>query len=889
MQQKHPPGPAPLHFQSLGQRLRWHRLRLGLSQEALAEALEVSARSIRRWEQNLAIPQEVARQRLCDQFGLDAGQLLGASVSAELPPVSQPLWCVPFHRNPFFTGRETILQQLYTTLHSRQIAPMAQALSGLGGIGKTQTAVEYAYHFRDHYQALLWVQADTREVLLAGIAKLASVLDLPEHKNPDQRQAVLATQRWLREHTRWLLIVDNLADLDLIEECFPGSIGQILVTTRVHATGTLANRIELAPLSLQEGTLFLLRRAKLLSPEAPLEQASMTNRTTAEAISTLLDGLPLALDQAGAYVEETGSSLASYQAHYQGQQRALLQRRGKISGNHPASVTTTISLSCTRVEQEHLAAAELLRCCAFLHSEAIPEDLLQAGAFCLGTVLGPVAAEPYQLDLALASLRSASLIMLQPETRTLSVHRLVQAVLRDQMEPADACLWNERVVRMLNAAFPKPEFDAWPRCERYLTQTLACGLLTEQASSDLPEAGELCHKVGSYLMERGRYKEAEPLLARAVVLGEQHSIGYPELILRLMRQAELAWRQGKYEFAERLMRRALALSEQHLGPGHARTAEILNDLALLYCNTEKYGEAELLYQRALSILEQQLGARAMETLDTINNLSLLYWKQGKYERVEPLLQRVLHIREEMLGAEHPHTLQGLSNLATLYRGQGRYEEAEILYRRALQTWEQRMGSEHPDTGVMLTNLATLYRMQARFEEAEPLYQRARSIREQQLGPEHPDTALTLSHLATLYRVQARFEEAEPLYQRALRIWEQELEPEYSRIATTLNELAMLYQGQEKYDQAESLHRQAWRIREQQLELDHPDTAVILNDLATLYLKQARFEEAEPLYQQALAICERRLGPLHPQTLKIRDNSNGLLEMRSRAIHRQRNG
>jgi tetratricopeptide (TPR) repeat protein/DNA-binding XRE family transcriptional regulator len=883
MSQKQQRVPPAIQIKSLGQRLRWHRLRMGLSQEALAEVLGVSARSIRRWEQDLAIPQEVARQRLCQQFGIDARQLLGALPDDETPPVSSPIWYVPFHRNPFFTGREAILQQLSSTLHSRKIATMTQALSGLGGIGKTQTALEYAYHFREHYQALLWVQADTRKLLLASIAALAAVLDLPEQRDSDQHQAVLAVQRWLRSHSQWLLIVDNLEELDLIEEFFPGGMGQILVTTRAHATGPLANRIELAPMSVREGALLLLRRAKLLSPEASLEQASAADRAGAEAIAALLDGLPLALDQAGAYLEETGSSLASYQAHFQRQQYVLLQRRGKVAGSHPASVTTTIVLSCERVAREHPEAIELLRCCAFLHAEAIPEEMLQAGASCLGSTLGPVVADPYQLDLALASLRSASLVMRQPETRTLSVHRLVQAVLRDQMEPAEVRQWGERVIAMVNAAFPKPVFESWPQCERLLAQALACIPLIEQGGGSLPEAGELCTRVGMYLMERGRYKEAEALLAQAVVLGEhQPGLDCSTLIFRLMRQAELSWRQGKYEEAERLLRRAQALGEQHLGPSHPRTAEILNDLALLYCSLEKYGQAELLYQQALDVQEQQLGPRAIETLNTVNNLSLLYWKQGKYEQADPLLQRALHIREQQLGSTHPHTIQSLSNLATLYREQGRYEEAEPLYQQALQTWEQQMGPEHPDTAVMLTNLATLYRHQGKYEEAEPLYQRARCIREQQLGPEHPETAITLANLATLYREQGRYEEAELLYQRALHSWEQQLDPEYSRIATALNDLAILYQNQGKYEEAESLHQRARRMYEQQLEADHPDVAVILNSLATLYQRQGRYEEAEPLYQRALEICERRLGPAHPKTVKMHDSYNCLLEKSNRA-------
>jgi hypothetical protein len=172
-----------------------------------------------------------------------------------------------------------------------------------------------------------------------------------------------------------------------------------------------------------------------------------------------------------------------------------------------------------QVASQHPAAAELLRICSFLHPDSIPEELFVAGAPYLGTELGPVVIDSYQFDLALAALRSASLIVRFPETRTLSVPRLVQAVFQDQMEAPQICMWGEQVVCMVNAAFPDGDADGnWTQCERYLAQALACFPLIKALHKYLPEASELLYKASRYLMFHGRHIEAEPLLALAVTL-----------------------------------------------------------------------------------------------------------------------------------------------------------------------------------------------------------------------------------------------------------------------------------------------------------------------------------------------------------------------------------
>jgi tetratricopeptide (TPR) repeat protein len=823
---------------SFGEALRGFRKRRRLSQQTLAALLGVHRNTISVWERGDFLPEsktivlEIARQlHLNDQ---ETRLLLEASLTA-----LSPYWYVPFPRNQFFTGREEILQALHQGLSAQKAVALTQsyALHGLGGIGKTHLALEYAYRHALEYSAVFWIEAETVERIIASFLAIAELLHLSTGSQTNHQQIVGAVQRWLSTHQNWLVIWDNLEDLDLLLQYLPTNrTGALLLTTRRQAIGTLAVSLEITPLSNEEGVTLLLRRSKRLRGLNPQSTLSSKDASSSEATELvhLLEGLPLALDQAGAYIEETGCNLEDYLRRYHEHRPLILARRGTDDGAHPTSVATTIQLAVEQVEQHHPAAANLLRACAFLYPEAIPEELFVTGASHLGPVLGPVVADSYQFDLTLAALRGASLLARHAETRTLSIHRLVQAVLQDQMEPDVTNLWSKRVLLTVNATFPEPTFEVWAQCERCLAQALTCIQLLKTTGTHLPEAGALSYKTGKYLLLRGRYKEATSLLEQALLLGEQqYGLDHPMLIPRLKGQAELLWRQGQYEQATPLLQRILAIGERHLHPEDPEIAETLNNLASIYHSQGKYADAEPLYQRALHLQEQQLGFDHLEVADTLTNLAYLYGGQGKYEQAESLYQRVLCIQEQQLGPQHPKISIPLANLALTYWQQGKYEQAEPLYQRALHIRELQLGPEHPDMAVSLNNLANMYREQGKYEQAEPLYQRALHIQKQQLDDEHPQLAHIFVGLASLYRNQGKYEQAEPLYQRALHIQEQRLGPEHPDIANTFHDLAVFRHKQGKLDEAISLAQRALMIHSQSLGDAHPKTVTAHTHYAQL--------------------------------------------------------
>ncbi len=702
--------------------------------------------------------------------------LLGCSMD-DLTPKSSALpsfWNVPHQRNPFFTGREALLEHLHEALNRGNAVALTQtqAICGLGGIGKTQAVIEYAYRYHYEYEAVFWVKADTRENLFSDFVSMAVLLNLPEQHAEDQSMVVTAVMRWLKTHTRWLLILDNADDLAEVRAFIPTTCGgHILLTTRAQAIGRLAHHIEVETMTPQVGALFLLHRASIIATDAPLERASAADRDAALEIVRELGGLPLALDQAGAYLEESSCSPQDYLSLYRKQRTALLSRRGGFVTDHPEAVATTWLLSFKQVERANSAAADLLRLCAFLDPDAIPEELIVKGAPSLNHALHAVATDPFALNEAIEVLRRSSLVRRNPDTRMLSIHRLVQAAIQDDMERDVQRLWAERALKAVYHTFPgQVEVTTWEECQRCLPQALNCAALIEQWNFTSHEATHVLNQAAYYLRERARYAEAESLFQQALqireqVFGPQHL----DTAQSLYNLGRLYFDQGRYAEAEPLYQRALSLREQALGSNHLEVARTLNSLALMYWAWGvKYEEAECLYQRALPIYEQTVGIEHPYTAHCMNNLALLYVTQGCYTEAEQLHRRVLAIREKILDPVHLDTAQSLQNLAYLHVAQGkqeRYEEAKRLLERSLAIREQLLGFEHPQTAKSLHNLALLYEAKGMYTEAELLYQRALAIREKALGRGNPKTLATVEHYTALLHKMERHKEAMQLETR----------------------------------------------------------------------------------------------------------------------------
>ncbi len=844
---------------STGQRLRRERERLNWSQERLAETLGVTTHSINRWERDKVLPHPHYREQLCRVFDKKPEELFVSSEEPESPPI----WMVPHRRNLYFTGREDAIRYLRDTFTTRKTGASLQtcAISGLGGIGKTQVAIEYAYRHADEYRAILWACADSYQSLTTDFATFAhtDLLNLPEKADTDQAQVVEAVKRWLRQHNGWLLVLDNADDIEMVDDFIPvRSEGHILLSTRSQLTGPGMKSFEIVKMGSEEGALLLLRRAKIIAEDAPLATARHADRANAEAICQMLDGLPLALDQAAAYIEEKQSSLEAYQKLYQTHREALLKQRGAFSKReYPHSVATTWSLSFAQLDQaENPSAADLLRLCAFLYPDGIPESLIIAGAGTSASNLQQFSQDPLLLDHAIRTLRRYSLLRRNPETRQLTMHRLVQTVLKDAMDKETHRAWAERAVCVVSGAFPRVEFATWPTCQAYLPDALVCADLIEQWDMRLLEAAQLLDRTAHYLLDHARYTQAETLCRRALSIRESmQGAEHLDTARTVYLLAMLCAAQSKYDPAESLFQRALSIHEHRVEPeqGNAETAAILSALATLYDDQGKYDLSQSLHLRAMALYEAQPNPDAVDMSECLSNLALHYFDLAEYDLAEPLYLRALAIQEHAPNPNHPGYAHTLHNLATLYFRRGKYEQAEHYFLRALAIREQALGSFHPRVAATINNLAVLYERQKRLSEAERYYVRALTIREQTLSPTHTDVANSLHNVATCYYLQGKFEEAESHYLRSLAIHELAFGPNHPYVAHNLNGLARLYAAQSQYDRAASLFERALAIQEQTLGPEHLDIAITLERYADLSKQMGQIERAASLEQRAQSI------------------------------------
>jgi tetratricopeptide (TPR) repeat protein len=729
------------------------------------------------------------------------------------PAALRTIHNLPFPPNPVFTGRDADMERLGKLLEKHGEVEVGQivVLHGLGGVGKTQLAVEYAWKHLSDYHAAFWVKADSPAALDASLASLAPVLGLPEASEHEQAVQTKSVLDWLNNHERWLLIADN-ADTDaptkaVLERLSRSLTGHVLITSRISDWPVNIQDLALDHLSSDDATRYLLDRVARKRHNAGGDPA-------ARALAQELGHLPLALEQAGSFIVEVRWSFTKYQEQFRKARLEILSERRQGATDYPESVAKTWSVT---LEQLGRLARVLLRMAAWFGPDAIPRGIFSADKEVLsGDLTQQATVSNFAIEKALGELNRFSLIRLTSET--VSVHRLLQAVEQDSLSGEECQRWLICAARLFNAFAPLSPDD-----------------------------------VGTWGVWLLLAPHAEALLEHA----KRHASDALPIVLMANQFGVFLHARAAYAQAETVFRRALAICEKVLDPEDPDVAMSLNNLAALYNNQGQYGKAEPLLQRALATVEKALGPEDPDVAISLNNLAELYRSQGQYRKAEPLYHRALTIDEKALGLEHPGVARSLNNLALLYDNQGQYGKAEPLYQRALAIREKTLGPEHPDVATSLNGLAWVYYTKGQYEKAEPLYQRALAIDEKALGPEHPDVARSLNNLAALYDNQRQYRKAEPLYQRALAIREKALDPEHPDVATSLNNVAVLYVHQGRYAEAEPLYQRALAISEKALGPEHPDVATCLQNYASLLRSMDRPDEAGQLQSRAKAIRAKR--------------------------------
>jgi tetratricopeptide (TPR) repeat protein len=678
--------------------------------------------------------------------------LEGRSQALEPPP--RPFVGVP-PRIASFTGRAEQLDKLDAILMQDKPAAVTQtsvgraAVQGLGGVGKTSLAIEYAHRFRGLYAGVCWCPAEMRTGLLSALAGLAVTLGALTAEEADVEKAAKAALRRLAEQRAiWLLVYDNVTAPDAITDLLPSAGARVLITSRFSDWSEFADEVALDVLTLEEAVTLLLSR---------------TGRgyAGAQTLAEVLGRLPLALDHAAAYCKRTQMRFADYAT------KALSLINAAPRGvGYLRSVAATFDLAITEAVAHCPAAEPLMAYLAQCAPERIPMTLVE----------GAVEDEAERLK-ALTALAEVSLLKHDPfedGSPAVTVHRLVQAVARARSEANGSA--QDAVGRLftrLVAIYPKAAADdplLWPLCSQLTPHLLARREAGFDIASEISDWPMLLDRAGSYFFGRGAYSQAAPLVRDALArrekaLGSEH----PDTALSLNRLANVLQGQGDFAGARPLFERALAIWEKALGPEHPDTAMILNNLAMLLQDQGDFAGARPLFERALAIDEKTVGAEHPSTAISLNNLALVLQAQGDLAGARPLLERALAIREKA---------SSLNNLAILLQDQGDFAGARPLFERALAINEKTLGPEHPDTALSLNNLAALLLGQGDFAGARPLYERALAIHEKTLGPEHPNTNRVRSNLAALLLATGAQPEALALGEAALAVHDKVLGPNH---------------------------------------------------------------------------------------------------------------
>jgi tetratricopeptide (TPR) repeat protein len=837
----------------------------------------------------------------------------------EPPQVSTPIWNVPYQRNSYFIGREQALEKLHTELANNKIAILTQSIPDLvGGVGKTQTAVEYAYRFHKEYQAVLWSQAETLQLYVDSLVGIAHLLALPEQETPNLGQVIAAVKHWLEIHPEWLLILDNVEDWTSLQELLPApGHGHLLLITRMPISEAKIKPITIGPLSSTAGAEFLLRRAGPPTSAAARSETSGSRESQAQRLSEALGGFPLALEQAGAYIKKTRCSAVSYLRSYRGDRTnkaELERRRTRLFTGYTKVGALTWMLAFERI-RENTAAVDLLRYCSFLHPDTIPEELFFDGIVALSAPLRRAVSDHIGWNEAVRCLSEFSLLEHDPEAKILRIHRLTQIFIKEDMSQPNRRNWAERTIKLVNQAFPRVEAATWEHCQRHLSQALTCASLITQWKFTFAEAADLLDKAGLYCYARTQYNLALPLLTQSLDIQEQQlgkdhphlvptlstlaliyqaqeqpekelpllqqilaiqeeflGLNHLDLVPILIREAKIYQTQERSDEALPLLQRALTVQRNQLGPEHAELASTLIDIAKIYQSQGNLDDEVLsLSKQALAIRERQLGKMHSSLVFILSSMATLYHTRGQDEEARPLLEQARAIYEQDFGKEHPGLLPILSNLDAIYHARDQFDQELPLLKQILRIQIQQLGEENPELVPYLFNLGGCHYSLRQYEEALPLLQRALGIREQQLGKTHPDLVPILNKLVDIFRARGPHEEALSFLQRVLEIQTQQLGADHLELAPLLKDLAELYQEQEQQEEAADCLQKALTIREQHLGKDHLDVASSLRDLGVLYRLQGRYEEAWHHLKRALAIRQQQLGLEHGSVALILDD------------------
>jgi hypothetical protein len=773
---------------------------------------------------------------------------------------------IPFERNPRFVGRKTQLQQVESKIFAEGQSQKA-AIIGLGGVGKTQIALELTYRAREKYPecSIFWIQATSMESIEKSYMSISQQLDMKNVKPQDVKHRV---QSYLSEEstTRWLLVFDNADDADMwmspsggdekpLRDYLPrGPKGFTLFTARNRQLATKLVGADVVTTNEMDSTT-----AKDLF-RASLIQKDLVDDELAEALLEQLCYLPLAIVQAASYINENDISLGMYISLLNEQETDMIELLSRDFEDEwryaevKNPVTATWLISFQQIHKMNPTAADYLSMMSCINHRDIPPAFL------------PDEDSRIKQQSALGVLKAYSFITVRRGNEFIDLHRLVHLASRNRLRNENALGdWMLKTGGRINEVFPTDDHKNRKIWREYLPHAQSM-LRDRELQHWTEDITLLAERVAQCLYSDGRFFEAQAVCQRIIDERRESIPSTDERGLRVVDlMASICWQQGQWKESENLNRQLMETRREILGPNHPETLKSMTGLAASYWSQGRWDEAKELDLSVIRIRKEVLGPEHPQTLISMNNMALSYQYKGQWKDAEELQVQVVETRKRVLGPEHPQTLTSMNNLALTYRNQQRLKEAEDLQVSVTEARKRVLGREHPDTLVAINQLAATYQTQKRWEEAEGLQLQVMEISKQSLGPEHPDTLTAMHNLAVTYRNQQRATEAVELQLKVMQTRSRVQGAMHPDTLISMHSLALSYYDQHKLKEAEEIQLTVVKAKKKVLGSEHHSTLLSMERLSHTWKSMGRNVSAAVLLKDCLRLREKVLGPDHPTT------------------------
>lgn len=789
------------------------------------EAASVSKKTLKRfWAQDYLA--ETTFTSICKALGLDYRE-----IATDNPDARR--WNVPYRYNDIFTGRDLLLEQIRSVLTSAKKVAINQqaAVSGLGGIGKTQIALRYAWlHFykAENYRYVFWVNADSDATLSQSYREIAEILDLPEKDEKDKSRIIYAVKNWLETYPDWLLIFDNADKPELLRTYQPlRGDGHTLLTSRAQIFSVIGihEAIEVRGLEPDNAFLFLRRRTGKENTFLPQEEEA-----AARELAELLGYHPLALEQAGAFIEEKHARFQDYLFRYKARRiRYLESKEGRptesnpTKGGYPDSVAITWNMNFSEVEGKSPPSAELLRISSFLHPDDIPFDLFTRMSESFGPViekaLSGSAEDPLLINDLVVPLTRYSLVNICVNERSFVIHRMVQEVQKDKMSSDQQHGYSEDIMLTLGRAVEIPA----PRNE-YKVGNIGPRIV--------PHALKILETIDQYKAKSN----------------------YAGLSLKSI--AGLLSKYSQYEGAERAYEASLPYLSNYPGVHNFVFVTALSNLGSVLSNMDKFDEAKKKLLQAW-FLAQQYAPSLTENIS--RNIQSVVQTQGKLDELPSFLKVT------------DNSSQSLHIQAVEAQERREYSKAIELFNRALEEKEKQLDVKDARSiesyGVSLNSLVNIYIERDENHKAIQVCESFIGLFNKSDLGKHKQLAEALDCIGRAYGNIKNYDISDEYLCKSYDMRKEIFGENHHYVALSANNIGVFFWERNILDKAEKFIKEAYEIYSTAFGLEHQKTIESIRNLAAIYDKLEDFDKSIEFYDKAISLGFKTLGKTHIDQLE----------------------